>query len=235
MLSWADSYSLVLFDFDGLLVNTEKVHFKAYTETIQSFGFTLGWDLPKYLETAHFKAEGLEEEIYRQFPELKKKIPDWKNVYRVKRETYLDLLRKEEIEWMPGAKELIGALYGKGIKMAVVTHSDRAQIDIIRGKLKELQRIGHWVTREDYQNPKPSSDCYRFAIDSLAQEKGSVIGFEDSPRGLTALLGTEAKAVLVTEVAYPDIDSLLKRGAVKLKSLKEALQDTLESLVDHPA
>lgn len=227
MLSWSDAYSLILFDFDGLLVNTEKLHFKAYTETIRSFGFTLGWDLPKYLETAHFRAEGLEEEIYSQIPELKKIAPEWKSVYRVKRETYLSLLRKETIEWMPGASELIKGLHDRGIKMAVVTHSDRAQVEIIRGKLPELQLINHWVTREDYKNPKPSSDCYRYAIDTLLKTHGSVIGFEDSPRGLTALIGTEAKPVLVTEIPYPDIDSLVKKGALKLKSLKEALKDTL--------
>lgn len=217
MLSFPSEYSLILFDFDGLLVNTEKIHYMAYQETLKDLGYTLEWDFPKYISVAHFKAEGIEKEVYKDFPELREREPIWKNIYKIKREVYLKLLREREIEWMPGALELLEELNRAGAKSVVVTHSDSGQVDIIRKKLQGLSLITHWVTREDYVNPKPSSDCYQLAISRYA--KGPVIGFEDSPRGLQALMGTRADAVLVTNEPYPEIDAFKKQGAVHIPSL----------------
>jgi beta-phosphoglucomutase len=225
MLSWAAPFSLILFDFDGLLVNTEKIHYMAYQETLKKLGFTLTWDFAKYVSIAHFKAEGLEEEIYKDFPELKKREPEWKSIYRVKRETYLKLLEEREVEWMPGAEELLIRLHDSGQNLVVATHSDSGQIALIKAKLEKLSLIPHWITREDYVHPKPSSDCYKLAISKYAPEGGKVIGFEDSPRGLSALMGTEAMPVLVTDIPYPEIDFYRKQGVVRLRSLSETLRE----------
>lgn len=225
MLSWASHFSLVLFDLDGLLVNTEKIHYLAYKETLKTLGYQLSWDFTKYLNVAHFKAEGIEEEVYKDFPELKKKEPVWKNIYRIKRETYLSMLKEQNIEWMPGALELIEALNELKVKSAVVTHSDLQQVNIIKAKLKELSLITHWVTREDYTHPKPSSDCYKYAISHYAPKEARVIGFEDSPRGLSALLGTDAVPILVTTTPYQEIDFFRKQGVVRLRSLNETMKE----------
>jgi len=225
MLPWATHFSLILFDFDGLLVNTEKVHHMAYQETLKALGYNLSWNFSKYIAIAHARAEGIEEEIYKDFPELRKKEPEWKNIYRIKRETYLRLLEEREIEWMPGAEELLVRLHEMGIKTVVATHSDSTQTNIIRKKLENLSLIDHWVTREDYVQPKPSSDCYQFAIAKYAPNGGRVIGFEDSPRGLSALLGTGALPVLVTDIPYPEIDHFRKQGVVRIRSLYETLNE----------
>ena len=225
MLLWTSHFSLILFDFDGLLVNTEKIHYLAYKETLKKLGLNLSWDFQKYITIAHLKAEGIEEEVYKDFPELKEKEPVWKNIYRLKRETYLMLLQEIEIEWMPGALELLKALKALNVKTVVVTHSDSGQVNLIQSKLKELSLIDHWVTREDYKNPKPSSDCYQYAISRYASRNDTVIGFEDSPRGLSALLGTNAKSVFVTTISYPETDLLCRQGAVHISSLHEAMND----------
>jgi len=41
-----------------------------------------------------------------------------------------------------------------------------------------------------------------------------IVGFEDSPRGLHALMGTRAKPVLVSSIPYPEIDMFIKEGAL---------------------
>ena len=229
MLKWTSNFSLILFDFDGLLVNTEKIHYMAYLETLKILGFNLSWDFQKYISVAHIKAEGIEEEVYKDFPELKRREPEWKNIYKLKRETHLKILREIEVEWMPGALELLEGLVTKGVKSVVVTHSDATQIEIIKSKLKKLSLITHWITRGDYSSPKPSPECYEVAIERYAQ--GPVIGFEDSPRGLTALMGTKATPVLVTNELYPEIDSFKQLGAIHIPSLKNVFDESF--LVDY--
>ncbi len=78
-----------------------------------------------------------------------------------------------------------------------MTHSPASFVRNIRKRHLLLDTIPHWITREDYVHPKPNPACYQMAINQLARPSDEIIGFEDSPRGLDALLGTRAKPVLI--------------------------------------
>ena len=60
--------------------------------------------------------------------------------------------------------------------------------------------------------------CYLKAIEKYGQLAKRIIGFEDTPRGLTALMGTRAEAVLIFEVDYPEIPEFVSRGARQFSS-----------------
>lgn len=156
-----------------------------------------------------YSATGLKEGIYKEFPDLKRYEPCWEILYREKKQAYAELLINRGAALMPGVENLLQELEKAGIKRCVVTHSSAEQIKLIRARQPILSSIPHWITRENYSQPKPSPECYQKAIEKLAGEGDSVIGFEDSPRGLKALLGTDAKAVLVTDLfSQKEIESL---------------------------
>lgn len=163
-------------------------------------GFSLKWDLSTYLSFALYSAEGVRKQIYKEFPDLFRYEPCWDILYQEKKQAYAELLVKKGADLMPGVESLLKELEKAGIKRCVVTHSALEQVNLIRSQLPILDSIPHWITRENYQNPKPSSECYRHAISKLADQKDRIIGFEDSPRGLKALLGTSAQGVLVSSV-----------------------------------
>lgn len=198
-MDWIHNYQLFLFDFDGILVNSEELHYRAYKKVCLERGFSLQWDLNTYFRHAMYSATGLQEGIYREFPDLKRAESDWAILYQEKKKAYYDLLNTEGVSLMPGVQELLSELESVGIKRCVVTHSLEAQVSFIRKKNPILNSIPFWVTRECYTEPKPSSECYKKAIALYAEDRDSIIGFEDSPRGLQALLGTRAKAMFVTE------------------------------------
>jgi len=162
----------------------------------QRRGLTLPWDMPTYAQMAMRNATGVQEGIYREFPQLH--IP-WERLYREKRDAYAELVETEGAALMPGVEPLLRDLEKKGIQRCVVTHSPRAHIEMIKARQPILQTIPHWITREDYTKPKPDGECYQLAVTRLAKEGDRVIGFEDSPRGLQALLETEADAMLISE------------------------------------
>lgn len=215
-MDWLKQYQLFLFDFDGLLVNTEELHYEAYKLMCQQRGFHLNWDFEFYCGIAHHSAEGLELQIYADIPGLKKMEPDWKVLYQEKKQAYLDLINRGAVELMPGAEELLIALQQANVNRAVVTHSLEELITAIRRQLPLLDTIPHWITREHYKQPKPSSECYLKAIEMLAKEDDNVIGFEDTPRGITALAGTRATLVFVSTLNYVD----LPPQAIQVSSLK---------------
>ncbi len=81
---------------------------------------------------------------------------------------------------MPGVEELLKELIELKSKRAVVTNSTKEQIETIKELLPLLKSIPLWITREDYENPKPAPDGYLKAMEVLADSGDRVIGFEDS-------------------------------------------------------
>jgi beta-phosphoglucomutase len=197
-MNWIYHYQLFLFDFDGILVNTEHLHYKAYLKMCADRGFRLNWDEKTYMRYAMYTAEGIKEGIHQELPALEKQEPCWDVLYQEKKAAYLDLLVTEGVSLMPGVEELLIALKHANIKRCVVTHSTIEHIASIRKQQPILDSIPVWITREDYKEPKPSSECYIKAISMLSSPGERMIGFEDSPRGLTSLLGTSAQGVWVT-------------------------------------
>lgn len=197
----------------------------------QARGFVLDWDERRYMQYALFSPTALQEAIYAHFPDLKKQEPNWSVLYAEKKQAYRELLKERGAGLMPGAELLLKELERAGIKRCVVTHSPSEQIAQIRLQNPILDSIPHWITREDYEKPKPSPECYQKAIALLKEPGDRIIGFEDSPRGLRALLGTEAEGVMVSDV-FPqkelqDILEQLPRPAVHTPSLLEINEELL--------
>jgi len=202
---WIHNYQVFLFDFDGLLVNTEYLHCEAYHKMVADRGYELGWDFQKFCMVAHLSATGLRETIYEEIPDLQKEEPRWEVLYEEKKKAYMDLLEQGALTLLPGVEELLKLLEKEKIKRAVVTNSPRAQIELIQNALPGLKTIPYWITREDYKNPKPSPEGYQVALSRLAKPGDKVIGFEDSLRGLQSLLLAGVKAVLVCPADHPQL------------------------------
>lgn len=209
-MQWIFRYQLFLFDFDGLLVDTERLHYQAYIDMCVHRGFRLPWSFHRYSEAAHHESTGLRDQIYAEFPELQLQEPDWHVLYEEKKRLFLALLEQGTVPLLPGVKELLLALQRANIKRCVVTHSATSLIEKIRKQNPILDTIPEWITREDYSHPKPHPECYQIAIKKLKERGDSIIGFEDSPRGLQALLETEAKPVLICPADSPYLEQVLK-------------------------
>ena len=220
-MRWIQNYQLFLFDFDGLLVNTEEIHYLAYKRMLAGRGFNLDWDFNRYCRAAHYQSEAVKEQIYEEYPALKAMEPDWNVLYLEKKAAVVSLLNEGAVHLMPGVERLLNRLQEANVKRCVVTHSPQELINVVLKKNPILKTIPYWVTREDYSSPKPNPECFLKAIEKYALKTDKVIGFEDTPRGLTALLATRAKPVLICQADYPEIPSFLKQGAQHFRSLED--------------
>lgn len=210
-MQWIFQYQLFLFDMDGLLVDTEKLHYQAYINMCAARGYQLPWNFHRYSEAAHHDANALRDQIYEEFPKLKRQEPDWKVLYEEKKQMFMELLEKGSVPLMSGVKELLNALQVANIKRCVVTHSPSSLIEKIREQNPILNTIPNWISRNDYTHPKPHPECYQIAIKKLAESQDRIIGFEDSPRGLQALLETQAKPVLICPEDSPYLKAILEK------------------------
>ena len=197
-MNWIQDYQLFLFDFDGLLVDTERLHYAAYKELCRRHGCELKWDFERFCQEAHRKAMGVWDGLKREFPSMFESGQDVGVFYEEKKLIYVDLLKTSPLELMPGALELLRALEACGAKRAVVTNSPKEHVELIKVSLPILQSIPLWITREDYAQPKPSPEGYLKAIESLGKNPNDrIIGFEDTLKGLKALLAAGAESFLV--------------------------------------
>lgn len=223
-MKWIHDFQLFLFDFDGLLVNTEHLHYQAYVNILAKRGYKLTLSLANFFELAHFNSTAWREALYMELPDLE---PNWEIIYKEKKDEYLNLLVSGKVELMPGVEKLLRALDEAKIRRCVVTNSILDHIQLIRARISVLATIPKWITREDYEKPKPSPECYLKAIELYGKKGDRIIGFEDSVRGLKALRQTPALSVLICPSHHPLLEIAKEGDVIHYESFENIPQSKL--------
>jgi HAD superfamily hydrolase (TIGR01509 family) len=206
-MDWTDKFDLFLFDFDGLLVDTEELHFKAYQMLCQGRGYKLPWDINRFFELAHADAFAVRKELQRLFSQMFEDA-SWDVLYAEKKKYYEALLGSGSLSLLPGVESLLKKLAEQSKKRCVVTNSTLRQVESIKSQIPVLQTIQHWFTRESYERPKPAPDGYLAALRELKADGDRVIGFEDSMRGYISLQEAGVStSVLICQPSHPQLQT----------------------------
>jgi HAD superfamily hydrolase (TIGR01509 family) len=178
----------ILFDHDGVLVDTEFWYFQAGARALAEIGVIL--DKDQYLSDmgqglgtwTQAKAAGVDEQtIGRQ---------------RAVRDAYYqEYLRTESIE-IEGVVETLAEL-SKFARMAIVTTAKRADFDIIHEKRRISQFMDFVLAREDYTLAKPHPEPYLTGLDRLGASREETLIVEDSARGLRSAVAAGIDCAVV--------------------------------------
>lgn len=178
----------ILFDHDGVLVDTEFWYFKAGARALADIGVTLDrdvyiQDMQQGLGTwSRARAAGIDEAtISRQ---------------RVARDRYYqEYLRTEVIE-IEGVAEALAEL-SKYVHMAIVTTAKRADFDLIHEKRQIVQFMDFVLVREDYRLAKPHPEPYLAGLQRFGATKDETLVVEDSSRGLRSAVAAGIDCAVV--------------------------------------
>ncbi len=181
----------VIFDFDGLILNTEWPHFEVWRDIYAQRGYTLL--LEQYTQCvgadhSHFDPFGNLEELTGQT--LSKDEIDAIRLPRLREAV-------AALEVMPGVRERIAEAQDIGLKLAVASSSDHGWVD---GHLKRLGLWDHFqavVARDDVAQVKPAPDLFLLAAARLDVEPSGCVVFEDSHNGIVAAKRAEMLAIAV--------------------------------------
>ncbi|MBI5274655.1 MAG: HAD family phosphatase [Chlamydiales bacterium] len=223
---WLDDFDFFFFDFDGLLVNTEQLHYLAYKKMVEEFGYSLSWDFLTYCKYGHKSTEALRDAVYAAIPMLKIKESNWEHIRQKKIFIYEQLIRSNQLQLMSGVKEILTYLKQTKKQSCVVTNSPQNHIEIIKELLPILKEIPFWITRADYQRPKPDPQGYQMGIERFTKNNHRLIGFEDTIKGLAALEKTSIFPVLICDHEHPGLAEIDTHKTMHFSSLLEVL--------DHP-
>lgn len=212
----------LLFDFDGLIIDTESPSRAGWEWLYREHGHELPQDeWRKLVGTTgwHWSPMDHLEELVGEPLER-----DALNERRYARE--LTLIEAEELR--PGIADYLDAADRLGLKRAIVSSSSRRWIDMHLGRLERAYGWQAIVTAErDRSRAKPSPVMYVEALELLGVDASEAVVFEDSPNGVRA-----ARAAGIFTVAIPNAvtrDYGLDEADLVLDSLAALTPDDLLS------
>jgi HAD superfamily hydrolase (TIGR01509 family) len=209
----------VVFDLDGVLADTERLHWLAYRRVLLELGVDVG--LEEYRR--QFIARGGGPEYACRTYRLGL-APD--ALRERKAPVYLALVRAG-VTPRPGASAALERL-GRSHRLAVATNAARAEVDLLLGQLDMASHLHATVAREDYRRAKPAPDAYLAAAAALGLSPAECVAVEDTQRGLAAAVAAGMAAIAVPNELTFDNDFT---GAVRrLSHLDELTADLLRSL-----
>lgn len=208
----------IFFDFNGVIINDELLHYKALKEILKKEKiFITKKDYYKYYLA-------LDDRTSIRFA-FKNKISSKKlfKLAKEKSEIYKKILKKEKIKWFPGAIELIKKL-SKKYYIGIVSGAIRREIEYILKKGKILDYFDVIVSAEDTANTKPAPEGFLLALKLLNKKNNmnikpqECLAIEDSTYGIIAAKTAGMKCVAVTN-SYPK--HMLKKADLVINSLKK--------------
>jgi HAD superfamily hydrolase (TIGR01509 family) len=182
----------VVFDNDGLLLDTEEAWTRAETILFARHGSVFTMDHKRELiGSSHSVGAGKLEVMLGQ--------PGNGEDLMNELHALVMLEAEHDIEPRPGALELIDALTEAGIPIAVASNSQRAFLDMVLTTAGVRDRFPITVAGDEVPRPKPWPDIYLEACRRLDADPAESFGLEDSPTGATA---AEAAGLRVIGIPY---------------------------------
>lgn len=167
----------LLWDHDGVLVDTEPLYFEATRDALAAVGIEL--PEPLYLE---YMAAG--RTLWRVAREHGVDEPRIALMRRERDARYRELLRTRPIE-IPGVEEVLEELASRH-RMAIVTTSRRTDFELIHASRDLVRHFEFVLTVEDYPRAKPEPDPYLAGLARFGADPSQALVLEDSARGLAA-------------------------------------------------
>lgn len=194
----------VIFDMDGLMINSEVLTFECYQAVLKKMGYTISREFYVTLlgkNVAWGKAR-FQEEYGEDFP-FDKVIKD---VHAM----MADRFQTEGIPLKPGLVELVTYLKENNYKTIVATSSNRARVDTILSHANLTQYFDDSICGDEVTQSKPNPEIFVKACGKLGVNTDEAIVLEDSEAGIQAAHSGNIKVICVPDMKYPEPEFVAK-------------------------
>jgi HAD superfamily hydrolase (TIGR01509 family) len=200
----------LIFDFDGLILDTEVPEYQSWAELYQAYGCAL--PLEKWAQCIG-SADAFNP--YEYLEQLLGQPVDRASVRSQRRNRFAELMADQTI--LPGVQDYITAAKGRGFKLGVASSSPR---EWVVGHLSNFGLVSHFDAihcGDEVQATKPDPALYLNVLQALEIQAHEAIALEDSPNGILA-----AKRAGIFCVAIPNAltrQLSLNRADLQMNSL----------------
>jgi HAD superfamily hydrolase (TIGR01509 family) len=212
----------LIFDFDGLILETEEPIYRSWKEVYEAHGVPLPFDL--WVKTVGSSNQEFHPQRHLE-ESLGGPLPQDEIDRRIARR--VELVLAEPLR--PGVADLARAARAAGMKVGVASSSSR---DWVRGHLERLGIVDLFDclrARDDVEHVKPDPDLYLASLECLGVSAAEALAIEDSPNGVLAAKRAGLRCVAVPNRITAGLD--LSQADLRLSSLADLpLRQLLEKL-----
>lgn len=212
----------VIFDMDGLMINTEKLLHRYWIQAANEFGYSMTMDHLLQIRSlaAKYARPKLKSMLGESF--------DYDKVRERRRELMAKHVEHYGIEKKKGLDELLDYLKEREYSLAVATATDMERTQkylTIIGKIDYFDKI---ICGPMVENGKPEPDIYLAAAESLGLPPKECMALEDSPNGILAAFRAGCVPVMVPDLDLPDEETkkLLYAQVTELSEICKILENT---------
>jgi HAD superfamily hydrolase (TIGR01509 family) len=214
----------VIFDFDGVIIDSETAEFESHRLIFERFGASLTPD--EWCHQIGIWSEGHEERWCVRLKELCDDAPDYAAFKAEQHRLFSEVVAGEP---MPGIRQLLETLAQSGVPTAIASTSGA------RWVVPSVERLGlanyfrAIVTGDDVIRRKPAPDVYLEAARRLGAEPGRAVAIEDSAPGVAAATAAGMKVVAIPHWLTERHD--LGAAALRVRDARDITIEMLQRLV----
>ena len=214
----------IVFDFDGLILDTEEPIYRSWLEVYQAHGEELPFE--RWIQIVGSTTTGFHPQRHLE-ERLGRPLAQEELDRRIGRRTEMILA----LDVLPGVRQRIAEARELGLKLGVASSSTE---DWVRGHLERLgilDRFDCIRCRDDVEHPKPEPDLFLAAAACLGVPASEAIAIEDSPNGIAAARRAGMRCVAIPNSITARLD--LSGADLVLTSLADmTLRELVESLAE---
>ena len=191
----------VIFDMDGLMLDTEKLYTRFWKKSAEYYGFEMTDEhiLGIRSMAAKLACTNLKGILGDSF--------DYYAVREKRRELMDEYIAAHGVEKKQGLDDLLKELSQRSIKLAVATATNRERTEKYLRQTKVIDYFDTIITGDMIQNGKPAPDIYQTAAKALGLDCTDCIALEDSPNGILSAYRAGCKPVMIPDLSQPDQDT----------------------------
>lgn len=208
----------IVFDLDGVLVDTEYFHWQGWVEALKPHAKSM--TKKEYLKYAGKQGDAIEAEIFIDF---NLSLPK-NSLLGKKNELLIDWFETEPLVRMPYAKEALEYFHHKNLKLACASGSFREEAELKLKKVGLFSSFQSVVAGDDVERGKPFPDIYLLAAKKLGLKPELCLAFEDTQSGVAA-----AKSAGLICYAVPNEFSL-QQDFSQADSIFNSLNEAIDSI-----
>lgn len=210
----------VLFDMDGVVLDTEKLYARFWREAAAALGYKMSYEQALGMRSLSNTAG--QAQLERYFGKGVSRAE-----FRAKRielmDAYIDI---HGVDLKPGIRELLNYLDEQGIKAAIITSSPIERVRRYLGPHGLLARFECLCSGAEVAHGKPEPDIYLYGAACLGLKPEECIAIEDSPAGVLSAYRAGCLTVMVPDLDQPDgeTEKLLFAKADSLEDVIKLLE-----------
>ena len=188
----------IIFDMDGLMIDSERVTFECYQERLNDMNLTMDEEFYKTLLGKPIKG------IYQRFYDVYGNDFPIENVIQDVHQLMAERFETEGVPVKKGLVELLHYLKDNNYKTIVATSSNRDRVDKILAQAKITEFFDDSICGDEVTKGKPNPEVFLKSCQKLGVNVDEAIVLEDSEAGIQASYDANIKVICIPDMKYPE-------------------------------